>query len=171
MTQTRQDTLAHLSAIARGDDAAIRRLLEEGPANLKTPLVVTAASLIVNPNDHEGRMIHLARAAGVAVTLPAAVGSLNKYRMLRTVAVSGGSDVIKPASGTYIGGVVYGLLTIAAASIEMAQTTDNTLTMNGSTQGGLIGSYLEFEDVASGLYRVNGMLYGSGTFIAVFSAT
>jgi hypothetical protein len=46
----------------------------------------------------------------------------------------------------------------------------DTITMNGSTTGGLIGSYVQVTDLATGYYLVQGSLVGSGTPATPFSA-
>jgi hypothetical protein len=43
--------------------------------------------------------------------------------------------------------------------------------MNGSTQGGLVGSYVEVRDVATGVWSVTGALVASGAFATPFSAS
>jgi hypothetical protein len=42
--------------------------------------------------------------------------------------------------------------------------------MNGSTTGGLIGSYVQVTDLSTGYYLVQGSLVGSGTPATPFSA-
>jgi hypothetical protein len=58
----------------------------------------------------------------------------------------------------------------ASGTFPTASTSD-TITFNATTQGGLEGSYVEVEDVASGIFRVNVLSVGSGTAVTVFSAT
>ena len=53
---------------------------------------------------------------------------------------------------------------------ELAVAGDDTLTMNGTTTGGLIGSWVQFTDVTAALWMVNGFLASSGTEATVFSA-
>ena len=42
-------------------------------------------------------------------------------------------------------------------------TTHLTITMNGSTTGGLIGTVIDFEGISATQWLVNGLVVGSGT--------
>jgi len=46
----------------------------------------------------------------------------------------------------------------------------DTITMNGTTTGGLVGSYVQVTDLAAGEYLVSAALVGSGTPATPFSA-
>ena len=48
-------------------------------------------------------------------------------------------------------------------------TDDNTITMNGTTQGGIAGSRIQITGMAGNKWQVHGELIGSGTQITVFS--
>ena len=56
------------------------------------------------------------------------------------------------------------------ASVFGTLPASDTLTMNGSTTGGLVGSYVQVTDIAAGEYLVNAALVGSGTPSTPFSA-
>jgi hypothetical protein len=55
-------------------------------------------------------------------------------------------------------------------SVFSTLPASDTLTMNGSTTGGLAGSYVQVTDIASGIYLVSAALIGSGTPATPFSA-
>ena len=74
----------------------------------------------------------------------------------------GGSDV-------FVGGVYIGVDDAATGKSQRSDGSDNTFTMNGSTQGGDAGSYVEFEAVAALTWSVRGALLGSGTPITPFT--
>jgi len=48
-------------------------------------------------------------------------------------------------------------------------TNDNTITMNGTTQGGIVGSRIQITGITGNKWQVHGELIGSGTQITVFS--
>jgi hypothetical protein len=48
--------------------------------------------------------------------------------------------------------------------------TTDTITMNGSTTGGVVGSWVKMKDVATGFWRLEGGLVCTGTEATPFSA-
>lgn len=140
-------------------------------ANSQVP--VTAATLTVTALEHLGKIIYLNRAAGITVTLPAATGTGNMYRFWVGVAVTSNNDIIKVAnaSDTMQGTLVLALAAGGAPFTETAGGTDDTITMNGTTTGGLIGSYVELVDRATNVWALFGTLAGSGTLASALSAT
>jgi len=58
----------------------------------------------------------------------------------------------------------------ATASVFGTLPASDTITMNGSTTGGLAGSYIELIDVAAGDWIVRAALIGSGSPATPFSA-
>jgi len=129
---------------------------------------VTAATLTVD-STMNGTIIPLNRAAGQAVTLPAATGSQAVYRFLVGTTITSNTSTISAANAT---DVMNGSASIGGGTGALFSTlpASDRLTMNGSTQGGLIGSYVEVTDVAAGYWLVNAALVGSGTPITPFSA-
>lgn len=130
---------------------------------------VTAATLTLDPAVNSGRITPLSRAAGMAVTLPAATGSQATYMLLvRTTFTS--SATIKVANST---DVMNGLADVGGATAGAfgSAAADDTITMNGTTTGGLAGSYISITDIAPGIFIVRANLIGSGTPATPFSAT
>jgi hypothetical protein len=136
-------------------------------------VTVTTSTLTINPIDHQGKIMNLARAAGITVTLPAATGTGNVYRFWTTVSVTSNNNIIKVAnaSDTMQGTLLNALATGATPWIETAGGTDDTITMNGTTTGGLIGSYVELVDQATNVWALFATLAGSGTLATPLSAT
>ena len=130
---------------------------------------VTAATLTVTKALYNGQTINLSRAAGITVTLPAATGTNATYRFLVTTAVTSNSYKIQVANAT---DVIQGTINVAGTTGTPfgSLPASDTITMNGSTQGGLVGSYVEITDIASGVFLVSGSSLGSGTVITPFSA-
>ena len=171
MTFSALDSAAARSAIARGDDYMLERYLREGGAN-KSVVSVTGATVTLNRNEHEGRVTAFNRAAGIVATLPAATGSQDKYTVIVQTTLTG-SGVIKVGNTTdvLIGNVSIATATFAAASIEAATGADDTLTMNGTTSGGLQGSMVECLDIAPGLWMIDAKLVGSGAVATSLSTS
>jgi len=134
---------------------------------------VTSATVTLDASTHSGKVVTLNRAAGIAVTLPAATGSGNIYRLYIGTAVTSNSTTIKVAnsSDTMVGFVLSTLAAGGTTFGESAGGTDDTITMNGSTTGGLVGSYIELVDWQTNVWQVTGWLAGSGTLASTLSAT
>ena len=134
---------------------------------------VTSATLAItsaNIDSYNGKVIPLNKADGITVTLPAATGSQAVLRFLIGTTITSNNAIIKVANATdamagyaAVGGATAGIFGTAAAS--------DTITMNGSTTGGVAGSYVELLDVAAGDWIVSASLVGSGTPATPFSAT
>jgi len=130
---------------------------------------VTAATLAVTKDAYNGQTINLSRAAGITVTLPAATGSNAVYKFVVTTAVTTNNYIIQVANAT---DTMNGLASVAGTTGSVFSTlpASDTITMNGTTTGGLIGSYVQVTDLASGYYLVQASLVGSGTPATPFSA-
>lgn len=133
-------------------------------------ILTEAATLAVTQEAHSGRIINLGVASGTTVTLPAATGTNAMYRFLVTVSVTSNNDIIKVANAT---DVMVGTASVAGTTGVSFGTlpASDTITMNGSTSGGLAGSYIEVTDIAAGIFVVRGNLLGSGSVVTPFSAT
>lgn len=128
---------------------------------------VTSATLTVT-SALAGQIIPLNRAGGMTVTLPAATGSQSVYTFLvGTTFTSNGVIQVANATDTFNGFANVGGTT---ANIFGTTATSDTITMNGSTTGGLAGSLITIRDVAAGDFIVTANLVGSGTPATPFSA-
>ena len=145
----------------------------EGP-QVTTPVMdVTAATLALTQAEFSGDIITLNRAAGQAVTLPAAVGSGGNYRLFVGTTITSNTTTVKVANSTdtMAGVALVANDTDASASLfETASTTD-TITLNGGTTGGIKGCMIELIDVAAGLWFVRVTGAATGTEATPFSAT
>lgn len=128
---------------------------------------VTASTLSVT-SAYNGQIIPLNRAGGMTVTLPAATGSQAVYRFIvGTTFTSNGVIQVANATDTMAGVASVGGATGAVFSTLPAS---DTITMNGTTTGGLAGSYIELLDAAEGDWVVRAAIVGSGTPATPFSA-
>ncbi len=137
-----------------------------------SPISVTASTVTLDRHIHKDAPVVLNRAAGVTVTLPAATGSGDHYKVVVGTKVTSNSDIIQVAnsSDTMIGNIQTASTTIGANDQEAVGGTDDTITMNGTTTGGDVGSYVELTDIAENLWLVHGALVGSGTIATSLSA-
>lgn len=133
------------------------------------PVTLTASTSLTR-NVHANTIISLASATGRTLTLPASTGKGDVYTIFIKTTVSSGSAVVQVANSTdVIQGAIHLTTDIAGTSMPTASTTD-TITMNGSTTGGVIGSWLRLTDVAAGFWMLEGGLVCTGTEATPFSA-
>jgi hypothetical protein len=132
-----------------------------------------AASATLNRDTHaNGPLIKLNAAAGLTVTLPASTGKGDIYRLFVETTVTSNNDVIQVANST---DVMAGMIITAqdggdtTTGWETAAASD-TITMNGTTKGGVQGDYIELEDASAGRWRVLGHTSATGTEVTPFSA-
>ena len=111
---------------------------------------------------HEGLVVCMNSATGFTITLPAATGTGNYFDVLVTTTVTSGNHVCKTGGSDVLVGVVTTASTATSVSTGL-QSTNSTITMNGTTQGGILGSWLHFVDIASGKWFCEANLVASGT--------
>ncbi len=134
-------------------------------------IVVTASLALIGQNVHL-RAVVLKNAAGLTLTLPPAKGSGIQFTVLIQTPVSAASYIIKKAiAGDIIQGIIYEDVLVTPASTPFAAgATDNTITLNASTTGGLgIGDWFDFIDMASGIWAVSGNTAATGAVATPFS--
>ena len=140
-----------------------------GPDSL---VAATAATLTVTAAAHAGRTVILDRAAGQAVTLPAATGSGNAYRFFVATTITSNTTTIKVVGDDVMAGVaIVANDTDASASIFETASTSDTITFDGSTTGGIRGATVELQDVAADLWSVRVVGAATGSEATPFSAT
>jgi len=130
---------------------------------------VTDATLTLT-SANAGSIIPLNLASGQAVTLPAATGTQSVYTLLIGTTISSNTTTVKVANAT---DVMNGIANVGAGTGGVFGTlpASDTITLNGTTTGGIAGSIITITDIASGIFRVNASLIGSGTVATPFSAT
>lgn len=135
-------------------------------------VTLTGATATVTPAVHSGRTVLLDRAAGQAVTLPAATGSGNTYKFFVLTTITSNSTTIKVVGDD----VMAGAAIVAndggdTASIFETAATSDTITFDGSTTGGIRGATVELQDVAADLWSVRVVGAATSTEATPFSAT
>jgi hypothetical protein len=141
--------------------------------NLFLKPVALTASATLNRYSHAGRTVLLQKADGITATLPAATGTGDEYDVMVDTTITSNSAVVKVgnATDTMVGTVTTASTTTGAGTHEAAGGTDDTITMNGTTTGGIAGSRVRCKDVKAGLWLIEGHLVGSGTLATPLSAT
>jgi hypothetical protein len=141
-------------------------------AVVAAPVNATASTLAVAQATHAGRVVTLNRAAGIAVTLPAATGSGAFYRFFIGTTVTSNTTTIKVTGDDTMSGLAV-MAADGGATVngwETAADTD-TITFDGSTTGGILGDFVELTDVAADKWHVRVTGSSTGSEATPFSAT
>lgn len=135
-------------------------------------LVSVTADVTLTSANHAGRTMNLNVASGATVTLPAASGTGNVYRFFVQTTVTSNNYVIQVASAddTMSGIAVVANDSDNTASIFETAADSDTITLDGTTTGGILGGQVELQDVASGKFRVLINQAATGTEATPFSA-
>ena len=135
-------------------------------------LALKTASFSATVEAEDGRTVSLNSATGFTVTLPKADGTGAVYTFVCPVTVTSGSHVIQVANATdsMVGLCVMGIDVLNGAIMFYATSGDDTITMNGTTTGGLLGDSVVIRDIAEGLFHVLITAHGTGNEVSPFSA-
>ena len=133
------------------------------------PVTITASATL-NRNTHAGNVVNLNALAGLTVTLPASTGKGDLYEIFVLTTVTSNNYVIQVANSTDIMAGAVHLSTDIAGTSMITSTTTDTITMNGSTTGGLRGTWLRFKDASLGFWALEGGIVCTGTEATPFSA-
>lgn len=133
---------------------------------------VTGSSLAVTQAAHDGKVITLNRAAGIAVTLPAATGSGMKLKFVVGTTFTGaatikvtGDDIMKGTAILFADG---GDTVVAFAT---AADSDTITLAADSTTGGIAGAHIDLIDIAADTWFVSMVSDAAGSEATPFSAT
>lgn len=164
-------TAAELNAIhGMGATAAEIDRVADLSARIVSLAVSTAITLLL----HADRIIKMGGAGQARTfTLPAATGTGAKFKFV-VGAVNTSGYLIKSASGADVmAGTIFTRSDDAAAVLAYkAGATDDTITLNGTTTGGVsTGDWVELTDLATNLWTVTGLTTSSGSEATPFSDT
>ena len=137
------------------------------------PVSITGATLTCTKDVHAGRTTVISAVAGCAVTLPAATGTGSVYRFIIGSTITSNSTTIKVANATDVmtgRAFVVSDNTAAVLGFATAAASD-TITLNGTTLGGLAGDHIEIIDAITGTFAVRVFTAATGTEATPFSAT
>ena len=132
-------------------------------------VTVTTATVSITDEGYVGQRIVMNRAAGITATLPAATGSGNRYEFIGAVDATG-DQIIQVTGNDTMAGVAYLGNDSAGASCFYTADTSDTITLDGSTTGGLKGWRVVCDDIAADTWAVMVMSEASDTEASPFSA-
>lgn len=132
-------------------------------------VVTITANTTLDDDAYAGIVVNLNSATGRTVTLPRATGTGATYIIVVGTTVSSGNHVIQTQSTDIMQGVLGIATDVAGVTCPTAADSD-TITMSGSTTGGVRGSRVVLTDLATGVWAVSGALISTGTEATPFSA-
>jgi len=77
-------------------------------------------------------------------------------------------DIVTDGTDKFVGGLYTGV-TDATGKTFISGASNDVITQNGSTKGGLAGSIIRVTAIASAKYAVEGIILGSGTLVTPFA--
>lgn len=109
-------------------------------------------------------------ATGVTYTLPAPVVGM-EFDFYATVSVTSNAHVIvTDAATTFLSGAINQIIDTSGTSEgQVGAATDVTISMNGTTTGGLIGTWIKVRCITSTLWVAQGLVVSSGTLATPFA--
>ena len=134
-------------------------------------VTITGASATITAEGYAGRPIVLDLAGAQTITLPAATGTGHAYEFWVKTTKTG--DLVIQAASASDSMLGNGMLLADGGNTVVAfevAADDDTITMNGSTTGGIAGARVKIIDVASGLFLVELVSAATGTEATPFSA-
>lgn len=136
------------------------------------PINLTAATLTLSRSTHLGAVITVNRAAGTTITLPASAGKGDMYRVFCGTTITSNSLKVQVANATDImSGAAWAAADGGSSVVGWETASDSdTITMDGSTTGGIKGDFIELIDVTAGVWFVRVMASATGTEATPFSA-
>ena len=173
-------------------DGPVRSLggiFQQGPSTI----VEITSSTTLNPVAHAGRIISVGGtlAADVTLTLPAINTSANAsssgpgndpdtannegvvYTIWVPATIATSSLKIGTNGTDKFVGTIFGVDTDSSNALVAytAGASDDFINFNGSTTGGVAGSWVQIVAIAANKYMVNGIALGSGTVATPFATS
>ena len=142
----------------------------------KQSISLTATTTLTRKRHANTQLLMGASGAALTFTLPAPTGSGDKYLFVVSV-VNTSNYIIKASAGTELfkGTILMASTSDSATDAVNSWTngsTDDTLTFDGTTTGGVtIGDWVELTDCSPTLWMVRGVMTQSGTEATPFSDT
>lgn len=169
----------------QGPVRSLNGFISQGPGT--APAV--SGSLTLDPATHGGKILYYSGTSGT-ITLPAVNASAdsatsgpgsdpnnpNNEGVIYTIFVSQATTStlkIRTTSSTpgdlFVGGLVMALAGGAANLYVPNGSSNDVINLNGTTTGGIAGSYLTIQAIAANRYLVQGVLIGSGALATPFA--
>ncbi len=139
-----------------------------------TLTVATHAGRILTCNDADGKFTLPSITSGSS----SAVAGANDYNVLSNLGctylfwvetLATDMDIKTDGTDKFYGAVYTGIDSEETGETFVAAATNDVMTFNGTTTGGIVGSWIECTAIASAKYFVRAGLIGSGTIATPFA--
>ena len=138
-------------------------------------VVSLTADTTLTVDAHAGKIL-LCNDADGKFTLPTIIASslrveLNNLGASYTFVIETAAtdlDILTDGTDKFVGGIYTGVNN-ATGKTFISGATNDVITLNGSTQGGLEGSIIVVTAIADNKYAVEGITLGSGTLVTPFA--
>ena len=152
----------------KGDTGATGAPGENG-SSVSENLGGSSANLALT-EEMTGGTVYFNRPTGVSVELPTAPADGTYYNFETLQTASGGNYVVTATGGDEITGFIDMKAGGAPDTPFSPVSTDNVITMNGTTTGGVVGTSFRTTYIAeTNLWFVSGQMRGSGSIATPFS--
>lgn len=146
-----QQTIPDVGSYSVANQTAANNNFNDLYTNNRIPVNIAAALTLGAANAN--RLNTVNSAAGIAIVLPLATGTGNTYSFFIGTTITSIGTTFTAAGSDKISGNAYQTgATGAATNFYIAAGT--TVTLNGTTKGGIKGDYLIFRDVSAALWNV-----------------
>ena len=142
--------------------------------NAKVPVISGQGATRTLSVDETGSTCLFDRAAGIVYTLPLAVPGLVYDFVITTTITSNAAKVITGAGTELLIGGYTNVDTDtsnAVAAFTGNGSTHVSVSMNGTTTGGILGTKLRFTCLSTTRWMVEGIVQGSGTVATAFATS
>ena len=159
-----------------GPVRSLAGFISAGNANV----VSLTADTTLTVDSHAGKVLLCNDADGkftlpsIVATAPGADDDPNQLNNLGAtftfvvVTAATDMDVLTDGTDKFVGGVYTGVNN-ATGKTFISGASNDVITLNGSTKGGLAGSIITVTAIASAKYAVEGITLGSGTLVTPFA--
>ncbi|QIG72927.1 hypothetical protein EVB98_005 [Rhizobium phage RHph_N3_2] len=136
------------------------------------PINLTASSYTLTKEAHSGTTLTVNRAAGSTLTLPASAGDGSIFEIVVGTTITSNSLIVQVANSSDIMSGVAWQAADGGSTSNAWETgaSDDTITMDGSTKGGIKGDRIVLKDVSANVWAVSIFGSATGTEASPFSA-
>jgi len=139
-----------------------------------TGVISLTATDAITAAEHAGRLLYVTGTAAATYTLPAAGGTGDVYEFIIGEVNTNGTVIqVVNATDEFAGTLFQTDVDTSDTLISMpclAADNFDTVTLNGTTKGGIVGDTIRFVDGAAGAWVISGHTNASGTVASPLSA-
>lgn len=146
-----------------------------GDASFAKPVINGSGATRSLNETESGSLVLFDRAAGIVYTLPTAPKIGTFYDFVITTTITSNAAKVITGAGTEL--LIGGYMNVdtdtsnAVAAFTANGSTHVSVSMNGTTTGGILGTKLRFTCLSSTRWMVEGIVQGSGVVATAFATS